>query len=165
MIETADSISGTPGRAARPAWPAAIGVLSIVVACQELYELGLEWSGFLLAKVSRSYISAMQPDPILSAPSALIAILLAAAGICLIRRSQRALMHTGYAITKLVWIFFLLFLSWRETGQYRPDFAVILYALLRTVRAAAYPVFLLIWFHRPNIREQISQWASGRDAR
>jgi len=158
----ADHVCEATEGSARPAWPVAIGVLSIVVAGQELYAAILAWARFYVTRASEGYLPGDRLDPVLSIPLALLAILLLAAGVLLLRRSQRGLIHAGYAIIKLAWVFLLIFLAEGEARQYRLGLAPILLAVLEAIPSVAYPVFLLIWFYRPSIRQQMSNWRPCR---
>ena len=140
-------------------WPTVVGVISIV------------WAGLCLLPPPLSLHVGRVPDwyhctagfPV----EFVSALLLMVTGICLLNRTcPSRVLHMTYAgvnialrVVGLVIMLTVEFASFLEGGM--PEGYVIVDicgAIVYTVVVMAWPIFLLVWFRRPKIRQQVQQW-------
>ena len=158
----------------RSSWPTAIGVISIVLG-----SLGLICTP-LSALVSRfspqiEQVQGNSPDWYMTYSTAslpvgiALAVLLLVAGICLLKRihASRAL-HLTYAGANIAWavigsimVITVLFPSFLEGDM--PNKAAVIGgmvggAIVGMAFGMVWPIFLLVWFRRRKIRQQVQGW-------
>ncbi len=157
---------------ARPPWATAIGVISIVFG-----SLGLICTPVsLLANKINPRTAKMQgrfPDwyATYTIAASLVQVALAGllliAGICLLRRSRLARrLHLGYAVPNLLLGAVGLVVAISTISQVfqesdMPEVATasgMAGAFIGMAFVMVYPIFLLVWFSRRKIREQVQQW-------
>jgi len=167
--------TGIGGR--RVLWPVAIGAASIVLAGQNLLtQLGgyvqflvrFATSGKLRQLVSEvKGLDAMSILPlVMGAADLILPMLLLAAGILVWRQSRRAPgLLKAYAIIQILLIVGVSIVQ----ALVIPTFAgisdssiartyLITTSLWRATTHMIYPVFLLIWFARPNVKAETHLW-------
>ena len=148
--------------ASGPAWPTVIGVLSIVLAAQELLVRLVELAAlcFKMGDGLGLRHESVKVGAQLLVVHAAVSALLLVAGIGLLRRSRLALLHRPYAITRLAWQFFVLWVFVRPVPGVEgwDRVRALLWDLLAVLPGMICPVFLLAWFSRPKIRQQMAAW-------
>ena len=167
---------GPPSRPRPPAWPKAIGIISIVSA-----GIGLLCTPVVLAMQKAGPVrKAMKCFPswyvTYSALSGIIGIAIAAvllaAGIqTLRRRPSGSGLHITYAIVDILLSVagIIVFVGWvipqMDLSVFGPKQAGVIGGLvgglIGMVAGMAYPMFLLVWFSRAKIRQQIRQWSAA----
>jgi len=167
---------GYPER--KPKWPIVIGVLSIVfgslgLLCTPINMLQMQVGE--TAQTSRMIFPEwyLRVTLVESLFGLVLAGVLLTAGILAVRRKPACRgFHLAYAVLTLVQLVIGGILYYRMVGE------VDLSGLKQPVQSAArmglriggaamilgaiYPVFLLIWFSRTKIRDQVRQWAGQR---
>jgi hypothetical protein len=94
---------------------------------------------------------------------ALLAFWLVAAGIALLgRRREGRLFHVGYGLCELFLCIvdgaFTALCLYTEDGHSHVSAGPFMCAAVATPLATGYPLFLVVWFLRPKIREQVAAW-------
>ena len=169
----------TEGRAlakpVRPVWPTVLGVLAIVTgarASADVLTTSAIWLHYLLIG-SEPLRTLAWPAGALLAPSLAGWVLLIGAGVLLLRRRQAgAICHVIFAAVRgmLVVAGPWLSLLWLPE-QFRAQLdtldivRIVLPWLLWSLPYLVYPMFLLVWFHRPKIRMQVRQWRQAGELR
>lgn len=185
--------------ASRPKWPTVIGVLSIVFGSGALLQSATSALGLLVVRAQMEgfakqgadqgkideYLAQYKSFVTLSSISlSLLALLLLASGILLLRRRRiAAVLHQVWAILKILVGGFFLF---KTQGMTRLQMSIMLDSPVMKggpggvkgnemfeqftsaamwvgigfglVFLAIYPVFLIIWFNRERIRGEIRGW-------
>ncbi len=144
-------------------WPVVIGWLSIISGCKGLLHFPEAASGLLniiSVGLDGRYLVSSIVSCLDSCPVAVLAIL---AGVLLIRRRRlgRTLM--------IVWVLLKLILMaqgnwhlWRTAVELDWSTAIVKWNLATgMLNGAIYPIFLLIWFSRKKIRDEVQSW--GKD--
>lgn len=159
----------------KPAWPVVIGIISIVIgglfslctcvgipmniaqranpAVQELMEQFPEWWTAWQIIGGLLWLG--------------LYILLLVAGICLVRRRAVGLpLHVTFALLGLIWCIINGVVTFRGMAgvelpapmgaSMKPFMLIGMFAGF--VFGGAYPIFLLVWFSRPGIRQQVQSW-------
>ena len=179
MSQNAEMNGAVYGR--RVLWPVAIGAASVVVAGQNLLN---QIGGFI--RISVQFAIRGEPGQLISefkrldaraifslgmgAADWILPMLLLAAGILVWRQSRRAPgLHKAYAIiTILLSVGLSVYqaiiipgvagiLGSGRAGTYLTT-SLITSSLWRTTTQMIYPVFLLIWFSRPNVQAETRLW-------
>ncbi len=152
------------------AWPAVLGVLAMVGAGTHLVGWLFRFAGGLL------FVGEWAPTGNSLAEWALFAVVLAELPVRLVEATGGWLLvrrHRGGGACLLIYA-----VTWLALSLAHPAISLALYAArggypLRSVAgaivyallAAAFPVFLLVWFARPKIRAQVGAWGSTSAAR
>ncbi len=148
-------------------WPKVIGIISIILA-----SLGLVFTPLNLANPAQKEILERLPSwfstysTFSTLAGAVIMVLLLAAGILLFnRRPAGRTLHVAYALVTVVLglIGLMVVLFGDMSGL--PDAMRILFrvgAIVGWAFGMIYPVFLLVWFFRRKIRDQVAGWAEGQ---
>lgn len=159
---------GRPGPAALPAepvWPAALGVVSMVLAGRHLFRF--IWSFGSLFLSPQSFLEgAGLGKALLWLFNALlwtgVGVLLLVAGWRLCRRRRgAAVCHVVYALLAAAAVAYRLVLVGSWLPARGPDwytYASLADLGLRAIFSLAFPVFLVVWFLRPKIRRQLRSW-------
>lgn len=155
-----------PARVLRPKWPAIVGTISIVVGSLGVLYYGVNLGTDLSFGVPKFWLY----WSIRTGIALLLSIWLLAAGIILVRRRPRAgWMHTVYALTRIgvaaVAIGFMIYgMATESNMQGKSVIALIMLAMqaLRELAGSAYAIFVLAWFLRRPVREQVRQWPRQR---
>jgi hypothetical protein len=158
-------------------WPVAIGAASVVLAGQNLLN---QIGGFI--RISVQFAISGEPGQLISefkrldaraifslgmgAADLILPMLLLAAGILVWRQSRRAPgLHKAYAIITILQkvglsifqaMMFLDAAGIAGSSMARPY--MITTSLWRATTQMIYPVFLLIWFSRPNVKAETRLW-------
>jgi hypothetical protein len=163
-------------QAGRPTWPTIIGVVSIFLGVLSLacnlpvgyfYTFHVD-ANYTFSPTQASLASLERPFTCgLLVQSTAGAILLFAAGILLIgRRTAARPLHLVYAWVTLAatafdvmgtWIMFFANSS-HSLGFADPT--IVPWSLFYLVWCGLYPIFLLAWFNRKNVRQQVNEWKS-----
>ncbi len=161
---------------ARPPWATVIGVISIVWGSLGLICTPVSLLGNMLSNKINPRTAEMQgrfPDWYATYTIAALlvqvalAVLLLIAGICLLRRSRLARrLHLGYAVPNLLLGAVGLVVAISTMSQVfqesdMPEVATasgMAGAFIGMAFVMVYPIFLLVWFSRRKIREQVQQW-------
>ena len=151
-----------------PVWPKAIGILSIVLACLGLVATPLNMANpmqrEMLSKLP-SWFSAYATFSMLA--GAVITVLLLAAGILLFKRRRAGrTLHVAYGLIAVLLglVGLVALLSVDVSGL--PDMMQIPFrigAIGGWAIGMAYPVFLLVWFFRGKIRDEVARWSEGEE--
>lgn len=176
MTQTPFAPQPMPSQQPRAGWPMPVGIISIVLA-----GLGLMCTPISLAQTwagpGRSQV--MQYFPPWYFSYAVISsfvgigqcVLLLVGGIFLLsRRPAAAILHLLYAVLGLLGALLGVFLMLSLVIPYveaagAPAVVQTTMTLSLAVGLTvgmAYPIFLLVWFSRPKIRQQIRQWREAR---
>jgi hypothetical protein len=151
-------------------WPRVIGVLSIVLAGQSMLGLvgaliqvilalvtGQGGFGALLGRFGWGAVYALN---VVGMPA--LSVVLMVGGFLLYRRHRLgARLHVIYAIPAILLVGILpvayIGLLVPQMGQQAAVFAIVSTIWGATTRGI-YPVFLLVWFSKANIRRQVRAW-------
>jgi len=159
----------------RPAWPTAIGVISVVLG-----SLGFICTPIVMAAGARNtrgnQVYELFPDWYHSytmaafAVGLAIAVVLLLAGIYLLKRRPAAkLLHVTYALIQvftavvnaiLLVTTFLPSIRQSSAPEHLKT-SIIIGWVIGIPIGLVYPVFLLIWFCRPKIVQQVRQWSAS----
>ncbi len=162
----------------KPAWPIAIGIISIVLGSLMLIcvpiSMGINAYNPEAAATQEQFPEWSQTYSIISSLISMgLAVLLLVGGILLIRRRAVARpLHLLYAVVTVLMavvgtvVFFSVILPSVDTADLPRGTAIGMKfgAVVGTFLNVAYPVFLLIWFLRGTIRDQVRSWAAGADS-
>ncbi len=161
----------------KPAWPIVIGIISIVLASlgllcfplsivsNKLNPEAVEWEKSLPDWYSTYTI-------VVSLFGVGMTIGLLIGGILLIRRRAIArplhMLYGAFGAFMCILGFVMLFtvvLPSLSAANFPPEREIIvkIVSVVGTIVGAVYPVFLLIWFSRGRIRDQVRSWAAGAD--
>ena len=171
----------------RSAWPTVIGVISIVIAslyiiCTPLGLVFKDFAGSINPKQAEMTAKMMADMPpwyhayqvASCVVYEMIYILLLVAGILLARRRLAAarIMHILYALLNILMVVvggvLLVRLNQVLTESVPPAMQSVLQAsmifgaIFGFALASAYPVFLLVWYSRGKIRQEIDTWKAAR---
>lgn len=157
-----------PVGAGRSGWPKAIGVISIVFASLGLVCVPLSGAMTAFAPHGQARIENPYPGWYTAtglAMSVAQSALLLAAGVSLIKRRPRGrtlhVVYAGVGVGHVLASFLLILLVFPTPDVPGPAGAFFpATAACSTLAGAAYPIFLLIWFMRPAIRNEVESWRS-----
>ena len=157
MTETPLPDQPTP---AKSAWPITIGCVSMLIFCWELdtYDFLFEQDKSLFA-ADQSVIATLAIVAGLTLTLILPVVLLIAAVLTCKRKANGPTLH-------LIWAYLRLFLgalllsaivicAWQVDSF---GVNIILKSLLRLLEEVSWPIFLLIWFSRKKIRDEVRSW-------
>jgi len=141
---------------ARPIWPTVLGVLAILLSGHALGDLvqKLCWAP---GRISRTPLGWMQGYWAVNILASLLAVVLLAGGVAL--RKRRRVGIQRLRLWAVLMLAALLARSALETIAYRGmQLQPILHAIFMPLLEGAFPVFLLIWFSRPAVKEEAARW-------
>jgi hypothetical protein len=147
-------------------WPRVIGTLSIVFGSMGLLSMPMTLVNPLVWEVFKKLPSWYSTFAVVSMPvGAAVTALLLAGGVLLYKRrpASRTLLLTYSTLTiaqvlvGLVCIF-LLDTSGLPTAMQIPFW---IGSVVSIPLGTAYPLFLIVWFFRPKIRDEVEGWGEG----
>jgi hypothetical protein len=162
--------TGVGGR--RVLWPVAIGAVSVVLAIQNLLAVvGYALHACLTFLVSGGKLLGL--DPISSNlwplvimglqefPAFVGGLILLPAGLLVWRQGRHGpRMHVIYAISAILLNVITPVASFLNIARQAPDCQMeyVLFPIWNATVGMIYPVFLLIWFSRPNVKAETRLW-------
>ncbi|MDH3255052.1 MAG: hypothetical protein OEM62_08685 [Acidobacteriota bacterium] len=173
----------SPSRAATdPRWPSVLGsvgiVLSILMLIDQIDDIVVltwteeQWSRVIGPGLGATVSGALPPPAwlILSMVVGSALALLLLAGSLALRRRRRSGIRLSrlWSASAILWT--VLSFAWAawwlsDLDEKSPDllagwqWSTVMAMLIGLVILLAYPVFLLLWFSRPDVRSHYSQWA------
>ena len=159
----------------KPAWPIAIGIISIVLGSLILICVPINMATGAhnpqAAKLQEQFPEWFQTYSIISSLISMgLGVLLLVGGILLIRRRAVARpLHLAYAVGTVLMgvvglvVSFSVILPSLDPADLPPGMSVGIMKIIvvGTTFLNVAPVFLLIWFLRGSIRDQVQSWAAG----
>lgn len=158
----------------KPAWPIVIGIISIALAGLGLV---MNLSGLITGGVPSTQQGVQMSWPewftkyarVSALAGMAIAVLLLAAGIALVRRRTAARpLHMTYAVLGIISALVGAVVGISVSKQVEVSdaqaaqvmrIAMLIGGIFAAAIAMVYPIFLLIWFDREKIRQQMQSWA------
>jgi len=146
-------------------WPVVIGITSIVLGGLRLICTPIP----LFCVLGFNQVLGCPPHwwavyvMLMAWVEALLALLLVAAGIALlVRRREGRPFHLGYGLCEIFLCIvdgaFAALFQYTQDGHMPSRTGLFFWAAVATPLATGYPLFLVIWFLRPKIREQVAAW-------
>jgi len=152
-----------------PIWPTVLGVLSIVLGVETI----VSGAGWLEARIILNAVGLGDGAPTVGGLRAAIllgmrawqvldAILLIVAGALLARRRPAGgALHVIYAVARIAELLALPFARWMGYSDvWVSDYRIYMtaQAVGGTLIGLAFPIFLLVWFRRPDIRRHLAAY-------
>ncbi len=148
----------------RSSWPTVIGVISLVLA--GLIVIKFAWSTIMLLKIISDSDAISLPWVVVAVQCIVVlvtqALLLTAGVFTMMRKSVGRILHLIWAGIRLAFGLISLSLTMRAVAGTAPPNDLIWY-LLEGALLLSYPVFLLIWFSRKKIRNEVRSWGEDYD--
>ncbi|KKL79616.1 hypothetical protein LCGC14_2013030 [marine sediment metagenome] len=170
--EVPSSASADPSRSRKAAWPIVLGVMALFCGGVGLVGIPLA-AAIKLFQADRGHRSVSSPDWWLTYRMVsfgvimILSAILAIAGICLLRRrpAGRAL-HLVYGVLGTVYGLTCLLMVPFSLPKHVWPVEVAARIVLGCSEGSGiliYSVFVLIWFARPVIRQQVEAWRTGHN--
>jgi len=160
----------------RPGWATAIGIVSLcygglgALLRVVMFVLDL----FAVASGGEVQVPGLGTAPpwygvheaVFNACLVVLGIVLVGGGVALLyRRPSGRLLHIAWAVgilaSQVVALVVLMLLPGAQEASGAKQVGMLVGACFVTVIRVAYPVFLLIWFMRRKIRQEMASWRSG----
>jgi hypothetical protein len=152
----------------KPKWSTPIGVISIVFGCLGILGVLLNFVNPQAQKIMRHFPEWYQSFATIISPIAGVLTsgwLIAAGEATLKLRPYTRVLNLLYAFVQVVWLAVSMSLLHSVMGEAADQLSGLEAAAMRMAATVgwvglAYPVFLLVWFFRRTVAEQIERWNS-----